>query len=72
MLLTHTATVQGCHSAPASGLQCASQTRYSLALAQFYMWAQTPHSVMLAVFIPTGTLHLSLRAHTEPFFRCQT
>ena len=38
----------------ALSLQCALQTRYSLALAQFYMWAQTPHSVMLAVFIPTG------------------
>ena len=55
MRLIHTATLQGCRFAVALSLQSALQTRYSLALAQFYMWAQTPHSVMLAVFIPTGT-----------------
>ena len=54
-LLAPTTTVQGCRTALARSVQRALQTRYSLALAQFYMWAQTPHSVMLAVFIPTGT-----------------
>ena len=31
------------------------QVTYSLELAQFYMWAQTPCAVLLAVFLPTGT-----------------
>ncbi len=32
---------------------------YNVELAQFYMWAQTSCTVLLAVFIPTGMLHLA-------------
>ena len=49
------------------------QEAYELALARFYMWAQTDATVFLAVRIPTGTRPLTfLGMSLQPPARIQT
>ena len=43
--------------------RCGVQVTYDYQLARFYMWAQTEYHVLVAVYVPTGAVHLPLRLH---------